>query len=121
MGLTGRQLIYIGIGIVPGTAAFLYANALDMESRVTFALLFAVPIWLCGFIKIYGNIYLDEFVMNLLAGPLVRPAKRLYRPEGPLDYLTVKEKKTEEKKKKRKKDISGKYEALITKPKRGIR
>lgn len=126
LGLTVRQIEYVGLGLVVGIAAFQYANGLSMDSRVTFAFGLALPVIICGFIKVYG-MYLDQYLVNLFRGYVLRPKKRIYSTEGTLSFLTENEeddpadsKGTGKKEKKKKRnlkfiDTSEKWEDFIPK------
>ena len=81
-----RQLICLGISCSYGIPIMLYATGLDIETRITVAVLLMFPVLMCGWVKLYG-MYLERFAWHILRKRILTPSTRYYKTENTYGYI----------------------------------
>ena len=74
---TGRQATCVGIGLVVG---FVIASLIPTtwDNKLVIALFLAMPIWICGWIKV-SDTPLEIFIIRIIYTFVLTPTKRKYK------------------------------------------
>lgn len=81
-----RQLICTAIASTYGIPIMLYADFLDIQTRIMAAVILMSPVLMCGWVKMYG-MYLEKFVLHILRTRVFNRTTRYYETENTFGYL----------------------------------
>lgn len=82
----GRQLKCIGIALSYGVPFALYMDSIEITTRWTIAIVLMAPVFMCGWVKLYG-MPLERFVWHIIRTRILAPPKRYYATKNSFDYF----------------------------------